>query len=164
MSDYELHEPTFAGTTAERWEAPDPDTLDGANVGSIDGHYLLSESGFPPSSIDDLALPVVDERGRLNRNALANAAHGPGSVEALDVADDLEVAVKDAIHQLLRDEFEGTAARKGEVARQLLAREEHQAEHEHEVAQKLHTDDEQRRLDAEEQVHEQEGERPEKGR
>lgn len=164
MSDYEFHEPTFYGTTAERWEAPASPDLDAGNLETAAGHFLLSTSGFPPDDPADLELPVVDEEGRLNRNALANAAHGPDSVETLDVSADLETTVKNAIHELLRDEFESMPGTKAKVASELLAWEETEAEHEHEVAQKRTTDDEQRYHEARENVEEHGEERPEKGR
>lgn len=165
MSD-ELHEPTYYGTTAERWDEPGRQAYDDSRVEAVDDHFLLSASGFPPDSYDDLALPVVDEEGQLNRNALADAAYGPDSVEQLDVDEELEEEVKELVHDLLGEEFDSLpeTMSRAEEKEQILAWQEEQREHEHEVEQKLHTDDEARELEAEEKWEESQDDRPEEGR
>lgn len=163
---YELHEPTFYDTTAEQWEEPSRQEFDNSRVELVDDHFLLSASGFPPDSYDDLELPVVDDDGRLNRNALANAAYGPGSVERLDVPEDLEEETKELIHDLLEEHFDSLpqSMSRAEQRDRMLAWREEQQEDRHEAEQKLHTDDEARELEADEQIDETQEERPEKGR
>lgn len=163
---YELHEPTFYDTTAARWEAPSRQDFDDSRVDAVDDHFLLSASGFPPASYDDLELPVVDEAGQLNRNALADAAYGPGSVEMLDVSEDLAEETRDLIHDLLEEQFDSLpqTMSRGEQREEMLAWQEERQEDRHEVEQKLHTDDEARELEADEQLDETQEERPEKGR
>lgn len=161
---YELHEPTFYDTTAERWAEPSRQEFDDSRVVLVDDHFLLSASGFPPESYDDLELPVVDEEGRLNRNALANVAYGPGSVETLDVSADLVEETKDLVHDLLTEHFDSLpqTMSRGEQRERMLAWLEEQREDRHEAEQKLHTDDEERELAAE--VDQDDEDRPEKGR
>lgn len=160
---YELHEPTFDGTTDERWTEPDWSEIAGGDPGTVAGHFLLCADGFPPESLDDLELAVVDERGRLNRNALADAIYGPHSVETLDVEEDLRAEVETYAKELLRDRFESMPETLQAVDEQLLAWQEKQAEHAHEVEQKAHTDDEARYHEIEGQQRESGEERPEKG-
>lgn len=163
---YELHDPTFYETTAERWEEPSRQEFDDSRVEAVDDHYLLSASGFPPESYDDLELPVVDADGRLNRNALADAAYGPGSVERLDVSEELESEITDLIHELLREEFDSLpqTMSRGEERERMLTWLEEEQEAQHAAEQKLHTDDEARELEAEEDREASGEERPEKGR
>lgn len=163
---YELHEPTFYDTTAERWEEPSRQAFDDSRVEVVDDHYLLSASGFPPESYEDLELPVVDEDGRLNRNALADAAYGPNSVESLDVSEAVEEETKDLVHDLLDEQFDSlpqTMSRE-ERRERMLAWLEEQREDRHEAEQKLHTDDEARELQAEEEREASQEDRPETGR
>ncbi|GAB7014422.1 hypothetical protein [Halolamina salina] len=163
---HELHEPSFYGTTTERWEEPSRQEFDDSRVAAVDDHYLLSASGFPPDSFEDLALPVVDEDGQLNRNALAAAAYGPGSVETLDVSEGVVEETRDLVHDLLTENFDSLpqTMSRGEQREEMLAWLEERREDRHEVEQKLHTDDEARELEADEQLDEHQEERPEKGR
>ncbi|WP_435128226.1 hypothetical protein [Halobaculum sp. D14] len=161
---YELHEPEFDGTTTERWKPASPSDLGDSALDSPADHFLLSESGFPPESPDDLALQVVDRVGRLNRNALANAAYGADSVETMDVDDSTEESVQTLCRELLREEFESMPETEQGVDEQLLAWEERLYEQKHETRQKLHTDDEQRYHEAEAADAPNEEERPETGR
>ncbi|MFB6219930.1 MAG: hypothetical protein ABEH90_00705 [Halolamina sp.] len=163
---YELHEPTFYDTTAERWDAPSRQEFDDSRVEAVDDHYLLSASGFPPDAFEDLELPVVDEEGRLNRNALADAAYGANSVETLDVSTDVVEEVKDLVHDLLNEQFDSLpqTMSRGEEKERMLAWLEEEAEAHHEVEQKLHTDDEARELQAEEELEASQEDRPETGR
>lgn len=160
---YELHEPRFDGTATDRWEEPDWEAVAGDDPTTISGHFLLCEDGFPPESVSDLEIAVVDEDMRLNRNALADALHGPHSIETLDVREELADAVEDLVHELLRDEFESMPETKEGVDEQLLAWQEEAAEHEHEVEQKMHTDDDARYHEVKGEVIESGEERPEKG-
>lgn len=160
MTDYEFHEPTFYGTTEERWEEPSREALPDQPAAAA-GHFLLSASGFPPESVEDLALPVVDAEGDLNRHALADAVTGPDSVASLDASDRIERRVEETVADLEAEQFpEGDEGVSTEVAAEHEGPPEEQ--HEHEVEQKLHTDDEAREYAAEEALDDED--RPEKGR
>jgi hypothetical protein len=82
---YQLHNPTYSGTTDEQSEAQlDENDFDADDLSTIGGHYLLSESGFPPESFTDLALPVVDPDGNLNRTRLSSAKAGVSQLDGVD--------------------------------------------------------------------------------
>lgn len=107
MTDYDLHEPSYSGTTTSEWTAPDREDFDTDDLSEIDEHFLLSASGFPPEDFTDLNLPVVDPDGQLNENALQAAHGGAHSVEAID---DIDAATgqetKSLIEDLSREEFD----------------------------------------------------------
>lgn len=75
MSDYEIHEPDYSGTTTGDWDSPQENDFETDDFGEIGAHFVLSSSGFPPENFTDLHLPVVDPDGNLNLNAL-ETAHG----------------------------------------------------------------------------------------
>ncbi|QLG63782.1 hypothetical protein [Halorarum salinum] len=107
MTEYELHEPEYSGTTAEGWDAPQAEDFDTDDLSEIDDRFLLSSSGFPPDDFTDLKLPVVGPDGNLNENALQAAHGGAHSVEAVDdLDDDTEGNVKDLLEELSREEFD----------------------------------------------------------
>lgn len=160
---YELHEPTFEGTVNDRWTEPDWSEIAGNDPETVAGHFLLCEDGFPPGSVEELELAAVDERGRLNRNALADAVYGPHSVETLDVDEKLEEDVKEYVTELLRNHFDSMPETVPEVDERLLAWQEEEAERAHEVEQKMHTDDDARYHEVKGQRQETNEERPEKG-
>mgnify|MGYP001627246089 FL=1 len=160
---YELHEPTFDGTTAERWTEPDWESIAGSDPETVAGQFLLCEGGFPPETLDDLALPVVDEQLRLNRNALADAVYGADGLRTLDVSEATAEAVEERCLELLRDHFESMPETVEGVDELLLAWREHEAERFHEVEQKRHTDDEERYYEVRGERIETDEERPEKG-
>ena len=82
---YQLHNPTYSGTTDEQSEAQlDESDFDADDLSTIGGHYLLFESGFPPESFTDLALPVVDPDGNLNRTRLSSAKAGVSQLDGVD--------------------------------------------------------------------------------
>jgi hypothetical protein len=159
---YEFHEPTFDGTTDERWTGHDwPAIADEPEA--VAGHFLLCADGFPPESVGDLELAVVDRRGRLNRNALADAVYGPNGVQQLDVADELAEEIESYARDRLRDHFESMPETLQGVDKRLLAWQEETAEHSHELEQKMRTDDEARYHEVRGQQQETGAERPEKG-
>ncbi|MFC7156119.1 hypothetical protein ACFQPA_11740 [Halomarina halobia] len=107
MTDYEVHEPDYSGTTTEEWSAPREEDFDTDDLSEIDGHFLLSASGFPPEAFTDLKLPVVDPDGDLNENALQTAHGGAHGVEAVDdIDDDTVERVRDLIEDLSQREFD----------------------------------------------------------
>ncbi|APW96924.1 hypothetical protein CHINAEXTREME_03680 [Halobiforma lacisalsi AJ5] len=107
MPDYELHEPQLSGTTTGEWDDPQLEEFDTDDLGEVADSFLLSASGFPPENFTDLKLPVVDQDGNLNRNALRTAksgGRGVGAVEDLDArkADEVE----DLIDELANEHFD----------------------------------------------------------
>ena len=107
MTDYKLHAPRYSGRTTEDWNAPQMEDFDTDDLSEIDGHFLLSASGFPPDKFTDLKLPVVDPDGNLNENALEAAHGGAHSVEAIDDLDeDTKQDVKDLLEDLSQSEFD----------------------------------------------------------
>lgn len=107
MTDYEIHEPDFSGTTTDDWDDPQLEDFDTDDLGEIDDHFILSSSGFPPENFTDLKLPVVEPSGELNRNALRTAksgGHGVGAVD--DIDDDRQEEVEDLIDELANENFE----------------------------------------------------------
>lgn len=107
MSTDDVHEPEYAGTTTEEWDAPDMEDFDTDDLGEIDDHFLLSTSGFPPETFGDLALPVVEPGGDLNENALQHAHGGAHSVDAMDDVDEgTKADAKDLIEELSKREFD----------------------------------------------------------
>lgn len=107
MTDYELHEPDFSGTTTDDWEDPQLEDFDTDDLGEVADHFILSGSGFPPENFTDLKLPVVEPGGELNKNALQTAksgGHGVGAIE--DIDDDLQEEVEELIDELANEHFE----------------------------------------------------------
>ncbi|WP_276271582.1 hypothetical protein [Haloarcula litorea] len=107
MTDYDVHEPDYSGTTTAEWDAPRLSDFDTDDLGEVDDHFVLSSSGFPPDAFSDLHLPVVDPDGTLNENALQTAHGGAHSVEAIDGIDDETTAdVKDLLERLSQEAFD----------------------------------------------------------
>ena len=106
MTDYEMHEPEYAGTTTEEWESPQMEAFDTDDLSEIGTHFVLSASGFPPENFTDLKVPVVEPSGELNENALQAAHGGAHSVEAIDdVDDETKAKVKDLLEELSQEAF-----------------------------------------------------------
>ena len=107
MTDYDVHEPDYSGTTTAEWSAPDEEDFDTDDLSEIDDHFVLSASGFPPEKFTDLKLPVVEPGGALNENALQSAHGGAHSVEAIDDADeDTTAQAKEIVESLGAEAFD----------------------------------------------------------
>lgn len=106
MPDYDLHRPTFTGTTTNDWEFPTEQDFETDDLSRVAEHFLLSASGFDdPGRFDDLQLPVVNGQGYLSLNGLWAARRGPYSVERIDVDPETRAAVRDLIDDLGRENF-----------------------------------------------------------
>ncbi|MFC4540618.1 hypothetical protein ACFO5R_01595 [Halosolutus amylolyticus] len=108
MTDYEMHDPEFSGTTTEEWDDPQLEDFSTNDLGEVADHFILSASGFPPENFTDLKLPVVDPDGNLNENALRTAksgGRGVGAVEYLDdeKADEVEDLIDDLANEHVDD-------------------------------------------------------------
>lgn len=107
MTDYDIHQPDYSGTTTEDWSAPRENDFDTDDFSEISDHFVLSSSGFPPEEFTDLKLPVVDPDGSLNLNALEAAHGGAHSVEAIDaIDDDTKQRIKNMLESLSQSEFD----------------------------------------------------------
>ncbi|MBV0922738.1 hypothetical protein KTS45_00855 [Halomicroarcula limicola] len=107
MSSYEAHSVSYSGTTEADWSAPSESDFETDDLSTVDDHYLLSSSGFPPEEFSDLQIPVVDPDGSLNLNALQTAYSGGHSVEAVDGIDGETVGqVKGIIQRLASEGFD----------------------------------------------------------
>ncbi|WP_101295124.1 hypothetical protein [Halegenticoccus soli] len=107
MSDYEVHEPEFSGTTTDDWSAPQENDFDADDLSEIAAHFVLSSSGFDdPENFTDLKLPVVDPDGNLNSNAIKTAYSGGHSVEQIDDIDDDTKERAEDVLEGLADEFD----------------------------------------------------------
>lgn len=107
MTEYDLHEPEYSGTTTEAWDSPQEEDFDTDNLSEIDDNFVLSSSGFPPDNFTGLKLPVVAPDGTLNENALQSAHGGAHSVETIDdLADDTKQDVKNLLEDLSQEEFD----------------------------------------------------------
>ena len=107
MTDYEMHEPEFSGTTTGDWDDPQLEDFDTDDLSEVADHFILSASGFPPENFTDLKLPVVDPDGNLNKSALSTAksgGHGVGAVEDLD--DEKQEEIEDMIDELANEHFD----------------------------------------------------------
>ncbi|WP_247003202.1 hypothetical protein [Halosolutus gelatinilyticus] len=124
MTDYEMHEPEFSGTTTEERDEPQLEDFgisercsDGQgdsnesrqtdDLSEVADHFILSASGFPPENFTDLTLPVVDPDGDLNKNALQttkSGGHGIGAVE--DLNDEKAEEVENMTDDLANEHFE----------------------------------------------------------
>jgi hypothetical protein len=107
MPDYDVHDPSYDGTTEADWDAPRKSDFDTDALGEIADHFLLSSSGFPPEAFGDLQLPVVEPGGNLSLEALETAhggAHGVTAVEGID--DETVEEVQSRIESLAEDAFD----------------------------------------------------------
>ncbi|EMA52655.1 MULTISPECIES: hypothetical protein [Halococcus] len=109
MSEYELHRPRFSATTRNNWEFPSEAGVDTDDLPAVADRFLLSKSGFDdPDSFDDLALPVVTERGELSYNALWAAKRGPYGVEGIpDLDAETRADAEALIDEIGHEQFEG---------------------------------------------------------
>ncbi|WP_049899576.1 hypothetical protein [Halococcus agarilyticus] len=109
MSEYEIHRPSFSGTTRNDWEFPSEVDFDTEDLPAAADRFLLSKSGFDePGAFEDLALPVVTSRGELSYNALWAAKRGPYSVERIDGLDaETRQEVEELVDDLGHEHFGG---------------------------------------------------------
>jgi hypothetical protein len=104
---YQLHDPTYSGTTDERSDTQlDLNDFETDDLSAIGDHYLLSGSGFPPESFTDLALPVVDPDGSLNRTRLSSAKAGVSQLEG--ISEEIAENAVGKIDHLAEEEFGDT--------------------------------------------------------
>lgn len=76
VTDYEMHEAKFSGTTTDEWDDPQLEDVSTDDLSDVADQFVLSASGFPPENVTDLKLPVVEPSGELNKNALQTAKSG----------------------------------------------------------------------------------------
>lgn len=102
---YSLHDPTYNGTTDEASiEEANFEDFDTDDLSTVGNYYLLSESGFPPESFNDLQLQVVDTENRLSRTLLRSAKSG---VEQLtDISKEKQEDTINKIDDLANENFE----------------------------------------------------------
>lgn len=107
MPDYDVHEPSYDGTTTDDWNAPRESDFDTDDLGEIADHFVLSDDGFPPENYGDLSLPVVEPGGDLSLEALETAHGGAHGVTAMDGIDDDTVDdVQSMLEELADQEFD----------------------------------------------------------
>jgi len=79
LADVTMHEPQyeetsergeFSAPSLDDWSADSWDKMDEPDRDAVSEHFMLSESGFPPDSFEDLHCPVVDADGTLHLDAL----------------------------------------------------------------------------------------------
>jgi hypothetical protein len=106
LQDYEMHTPSWSGTTEEDWSRPDMEDFDTDDLSEISNHFIISSSGFPPENFTDLKLPVVEPSRELNVNALAAVKGGRG-VSAVDgLSSDEEDEIVQMVNELANEEFD----------------------------------------------------------
>ncbi len=108
MTDYDIHRPSFSGTTKTEWEFPTENNFESDDLSEIADHFLLSSSGFEdPEEFDDLHLPVVNSHGYLSLNGLWAARRGPYSVERVGGIDaETKAEVRELIEDLGKENFD----------------------------------------------------------
>ncbi|WP_232819689.1 hypothetical protein [Haloprofundus halophilus] len=98
MTEYTLHEPTIRGATQD---APNrslsEDDFATDDLADLDDYFLLSTSGIPPESFEDLYLPVVHLDQRLSLPLLRQALN---DVETLDIDAETKKQTIDLLHSL----------------------------------------------------------------
>jgi len=104
LQPLEVHTPEYSGTTESSWSKPDMEDFDTDDLSEIDDYFLVSKTGFPPENFTDLALPVVEPNGDLNRNALQNAKARASQVKGLS-GDNLNRATS-RINTLANENFD----------------------------------------------------------
>jgi hypothetical protein len=108
MTDYDIHRPSFSGTTTDDWEFPTEQDFATDDLSTVVDHFLLSASGFDdPDEFEDLQLPVVNSQGYLSINGLWAARSGPYSVERIGNIDpETKAEVLDLIDDLGTEHFD----------------------------------------------------------
>ena len=114
MPEYDLHDPDSSGRTESEWDAPRMENFETDDLPSIDDHFLLTPSGFPPEDFGDLALPIGTRTSRSERllgPLVLLGAAGAAIAVALSpdclVADEVLGRLEDALGRLERLVLEG---------------------------------------------------------
>jgi hypothetical protein len=122
LQEYEMHEPSYEGTTEADWSSPtlteimeaygwddEYDTYDELPDDAketIGNHFFISMSGFPADNFGDYKLPVVTPEGELSLNGLVAVKGGRG-VSAVDgLPSDKEEEIVGMVNELANDEFD----------------------------------------------------------
>jgi hypothetical protein len=122
LMEYDMHEPSYDGTTEADWNAPtledimmaygydeDYDSYDALPDDAketIGGHFMISASGFPAENFGDYKLPVVGLEGELSLNAL-NAVKGGRGVSAVKgLNSEMENTIVEMVNDLANMEFD----------------------------------------------------------
>jgi len=122
LMDYDMHEPSYDGTTEADWSAPtledimmayewdeeydSYDALPEEAKETIGNHFIISESGFPAENFGDYKLPVVSLEGELSLNAL-NAVKGGRGVSAVEgLNSEMEDTIVEMVNELANEEFD----------------------------------------------------------
>lgn len=106
LQEYDMHTPSWSGTTSSDWSRPDMEDFDTDDLSEIADHFLISMTGFPPENYGDLKLPVVEPSGDLNVNALAAVKGGRG-VSAVDgLSSEMEDEIVEWVNMTANEEFD----------------------------------------------------------
>jgi len=122
LEDYEMHDPSYEGTTEESWSSP---TLEEIMEGygfdedfdsyqslpqdakeTIGDHFFISMSGFPAENFGDYKLPVVTTDGKLSLNALNAVKGGRGVSAVAGLNSEMEDAIVKMANELANEEFD----------------------------------------------------------
>lgn len=99
MPDYTLHVPSIRGATKESPDMPyEESDFPMDDLADIDDYFLLSTSGIPPESFDDLYLPVCHVDQRLSLPLLRRALDEVETIDEIDAETKTETI--DLIHDL----------------------------------------------------------------
>jgi hypothetical protein len=122
LMEYDMHEPSYEGTTEADWSAPtledimmayewddeydSYDALPDEAKETVGNHFIISESGFPAENFGDYKLPVVSLDGELSLNAL-NAVKGGRGVSAVEgLNSEMEDTIVEMVNELANEEFD----------------------------------------------------------
>ncbi|MFC6733372.1 MULTISPECIES: hypothetical protein [unclassified Haladaptatus] len=98
MTDYTLHVPSIRGVTkAAPNRALSADDFETDDLADLDDYFLLSTSGIPPESFDDLYLPVAHLDQRLSLPLLEQA------LEDVETLDDIDPGTRKETINMLND-------------------------------------------------------------
>ncbi|MFC6836373.1 hypothetical protein [Halomarina ordinaria] len=98
MADYTLHVPSIRGVTTAEPNVPyEEDDFPMDDIADIDDYFLLSTSGIPPESFEDLLLPVAHLDQRLSLPLLEKA------LDDVETLDDLDSETRAETIEMLHD-------------------------------------------------------------
>jgi hypothetical protein len=122
LMEYDMHEPSYEGTTEKSWDSPDLEdimqayewdeeydsyeSLPEEAKETVGNHFLISMSGFPADTYGDYKLPVVEPNKELSKNALMAAKGGRGVSQVKGLESDMEQEITMMINELAEDEFD----------------------------------------------------------